>query len=83
VTVVVVTYQSSGTVEKTLAPLRQPCLQGLLRCVVVDNCSTDGTVEILRREASWLELVEGRENVGYGNACNRGGCGPRLRTCSS
>ena len=72
VTVVVVTYQSSGTVERTLAPLRQPCLQGLLRCVVVDNCSTDGTVEILRREASWLELIEGRRNVGYGNGCNRG-----------
>ena len=72
VTVVIVTYQSSGTVEKTLAPLRQLCRRGLLRCVVVDNASTDGTLEILRGEADWLELIESRENVGYGRGCNLG-----------
>jgi len=72
VTVVIVTYQSSGTIEAALEPLRRPCEQGLLRCVVVDNDSTDRTVERLRNEVSWLELIEGKRNIGYGGACNLG-----------
>ena len=72
VTVVIVTYQSAGTIEKALEPLRQPCQEGLLRCVVVDNASADGTVEILRRETDWLKLIESKENVGYGPGCNLG-----------
>jgi len=70
--VVIVTYQSSATVEKALAPLRPLCERGLLRCVVVDNASTDGTLEILRGETDWLELIESQENVGYGRGCNLG-----------
>ncbi len=72
VNVVIVTYQSSATVEKALAPLRPLCEGGLLRCVVVDNASTDGTLEILRGEADWLELIESQENLGYGRGCNLG-----------
>ena len=72
VTVVIVTYQSSGTIEAALAPLRQPCEQGLLECVAVDNASTDRTVEMLRGEAGWLEVIESGRNIGYGGACNLG-----------
>ena len=72
VTVVIVTYQSSGTIEAALAPLRQPCEQGLLECVAVDNASTDRTVEMVRGEAGWLEVIESGRNIGYGAACNLG-----------
>jgi len=72
VTVVIVTYQSSGTIEAALAPLRRACQQGLLRCVAVDNASMDRTVEMLRREAGWLEVIESGRNIGYGGACNLG-----------
>ena len=40
--------------------------------MVVDNASTDGTLEILRGEADWLELIESQENLGYGRGCNLG-----------
>jgi len=72
VTIVIVTYQSSGTIEATLAPLRKPCEQGLLKCVAVDNASTDRTVEMLRGEAGWLEVIESGRNIGYGGGCNLG-----------
>ena len=70
--VVIVTYQSSATVEKALVLCVHCAKGGLLRCVVVDNASTDGTLEILRGEADWLELIESQENLGYGRGCNLG-----------
>ncbi len=70
-TVVIVTYQSSVTVRDALNSLREPCSNRQLRCIVVDNASSDGTLELLRQETDWLELIEFPVNVGYGRACNR------------
>ena len=72
VTIIIVTYESSGTIEMVLAPLREPCSRGLFKCVVVDNCSRDRTPELLRAEGDWLELIQSGRNIGYGGACNLG-----------
>ncbi len=40
--------------------------------IVVDNGSTDGTVEMLRRDYPGVRLVENRENVGFARANNQG-----------
>ncbi len=43
-----------------------------VRFVVVDNGSTDGSVEILREEYPWARLVELGENTGFCHAVNVG-----------
>ncbi len=56
------------------------CLQALERypaaipqqIVIVDNASSDGTQEMVRREFPDCTLVALEENVGYGGAVNRG-----------
>ncbi len=57
------------------------CLDGLeavrsevddLEVVVVDNASTDGTVDLVRRASPRAVLVAGTRNVGYAAACNTG-----------
>ncbi len=40
--------------------------------IVVDNCSTDDSVEALRNEFSSLTVLSLNENRGFGYGCNRG-----------
>lgn len=60
------------------ADLLRGCLEHLARqdephtAVVVDNGSTDGTVEMVRAEFPSARLVALEENLGFGRAVNRG-----------
>lgn len=58
------------------AHLLPDCLAALLpqgaRVVVVDNASTDGTAELLRRDFPQVEHLALPENLGYGRANNEG-----------
>jgi GT2 family glycosyltransferase len=38
--------------------------------IVVDNLSSDGSTEMVRREFTWVKLVEPGENLGFGRANN-------------
>lgn len=72
VTAVIVTYQSKHTVSATLAAARRCYDAQLLDCVIVDNGSTDGTPEMLQREAGWAQLLMTGRNNGFGRGCNIG-----------
>lgn len=72
VSIVVVTYQSSVPLGRYLASVRQCCEEGPAECVIVDNASTDGTVEMLRAESAWARIVENDSNLGFARACNVG-----------
>ena len=62
-------------------PLTQQCLEAIRRhtpvaheIVIVDNASTDGTVEYLRQAQATgqLRLICNSENSGFSHACNQG-----------
>jgi GT2 family glycosyltransferase len=72
ITAVVVTYRSEDKVGAALRALRPAHASGVLRCIVVDNDSPDGTAALVEREFPWVELLRGHGNVGYGRACNLG-----------
>ncbi|ELV7524291.1 glycosyltransferase family 2 protein [Flavobacterium psychrophilum] len=67
--VIIVTYNGSKWIEK--------CINSLLRSIypinilVVDNCSTDDSVELLKR-FSEIHLIQFKENLGFGKANNIG-----------
>jgi len=67
VTVVVVSYNSRRDLERSL-----PHIVGRNELVVVDNASTDGSGEFVRSRFPGVRVVELRENLGYGGACNEG-----------
>jgi GT2 family glycosyltransferase len=49
-----------------------PADRGRLDAIVVDNGSTDGTVNALRAQARWVEVVPAGRNTGFAAACNTG-----------
>jgi Glycosyl transferase family 2 len=50
--------------------LRSAHDEGIARVWVVDNGSTDGSREAVKRDYRWVELVESPSNLGYGPAVN-------------
>ncbi len=70
---VVVSYQSAETIELCLQRLRAADSVAQIR--VVDNASTDGTLEIVQRHAladPRVRFIANPDNPGFGTACNQG-----------
>ncbi|HYR33178.1 MAG TPA: glycosyltransferase family 2 protein [Burkholderiales bacterium] len=72
VTAVIVTYQSARTIGDALAAARRCRDADLLDLVVVDNASSDGTREILARDAGWARVVLEPTNHGFARGSNIG-----------
>lgn len=65
----VVTYNSAGTIERCVRSL---FIAGVSRVVVVDNQSSDTTVDVLRSiDDARLTVIQAGENLGFGRATNR------------
>jgi len=69
VSAVIVSYNVVDLVLECIASLRT---DGVEQVVVVDNASSDGSVETLRRREPEVEVVALSRNLGYGTAANRG-----------
>ena len=70
---IVVTYQSAETIADCLARLR--AADGVAQIRVVDNASTDGTLEIVQRHAladTRVRFIANPDNPGFGTGCNQG-----------
>jgi GT2 family glycosyltransferase len=55
---------------ETLAALDYPAER--LEVILIDNASTDGSREELRRDHAWVRLIENERNVGFSVGCNQG-----------
>jgi len=70
---IVVTYQSAETIAACLQRLR--AAEGVTQIRVVDNASTDGTLEIVQRHAladPRVRFIANPDNPGFGTGCNQG-----------
>src|SRR6266404_5088446 len=73
VTIVIPVFNRLDLTKQCLEAIGRTAPAELYEIVVVDNASTDGTAELLRREraAGRLKAVVNDENLGFGRACNR------------
>jgi N-acetylglucosaminyl-diphospho-decaprenol L-rhamnosyltransferase len=73
VTVIIVSWNVRDLLERCIEAVLDPLVHGDLatEVIVVDNASTDGSVEAARRY-SGVQVVECRSNLGYGRANNIG-----------
>jgi len=68
--VIVVTYNGLQWIDRCLGSVADP--RGAIHTVVVDNGSTDGTVEAIKARFPDVELILPEKNLGFGHANNLG-----------
>ena len=76
--VIIVNYNAGGVVTRSVASVL--ATPGLLRLIVADNASSDGSCEQLLRlqaENAGFELIQNRENLGFARAVNA--CAANIR----
>lgn len=71
ISVIVVNWNGRDDVVACLASLRQQTDPNF-ETILVDNGSSDGSVESARREFPGLRVLETGANLGFAEACNRG-----------
>jgi N-acetylglucosaminyl-diphospho-decaprenol L-rhamnosyltransferase len=71
VSVIVVNYNTAHLLGRMLSALEDGRGGLTLQVIVVDNASTDGSVEVLRSEHPSVELIENSTNMGFGRANNQ------------
>ena len=68
--VIVVTYKGKQWYDRCFASLRESTLP--VQTIVVDNASSDGSVEYIKENYPEIHLIESDENLGFGRANNLG-----------
>jgi N-acetylglucosaminyl-diphospho-decaprenol L-rhamnosyltransferase len=67
ISVAIVSYNSRDLLRDCLASIEaEPWEQ----VIVVDNLSSDGSIEMVRQEFAWVNLIVSKSNDGYGAAAN-------------
>nr|WP_297767126.1 DUF6492 family protein [uncultured Butyrivibrio sp.] len=70
VLIVIASYNSKHLLEECIKSIWETVSEVKFKIVVVDNASTDGAVDYLRQQKDIL-LIENKENIGFGPACNQ------------
>jgi len=70
-TVIIVAWRVREKLRANLCALFNSDWDGLLKVVVVDNDSADGTAEMVRRDFPQAELIVNADNLGFARACNQ------------
>ena len=68
--IIIVSYNTRAHLEACLRSLHDPAPQVAHEVTVVDNASTDGSVEAVRSRWHEVRLIEAGENIGYARANN-------------
>lgn len=71
VSFVILTYNELDCTKLCIDSIRKYCFNNCYEIIVVDNASTDGSVEWLREQTD-IVLIENKENKGFPAGCNQG-----------
>jgi len=70
--VIIVNYNVKQLLRGCLCSIYRSTKGINLEIIIVDNNSTDGSVEMLRKEFPGVRLIENQENLGFAKATNQG-----------
>ena len=72
-TLIILSYNTQFWLKKTLETLKEFYLDKTkykIKTIVVDNGSTDGSIEFVKKNMKWVELIETGENLGFAGGNN-------------
>jgi GT2 family glycosyltransferase len=67
---IVVTYNGMHWYERCFGSLKNSVVP--VQIVAVDNASSDGTVDYIKKHYTWITLIESEKNLGFAKANNLG-----------
>jgi GT2 family glycosyltransferase len=72
ISVITVTWNSKERIGEQIRSVFSGCTDISCEEIVVDNASTDGTVDAVREEFPDVQVIANTENKGFGYANNQG-----------
>ena len=72
VSVVIVNWNGAKHLPECLAALQAQTIRDQMEVVVVDNGSTDGSIDLLQRQAGFVKVLPNTTNLGFAAGCNQG-----------
>ena len=72
-TLIILSYNTQFWLKKTLETLKEFYLDKTkyqIKTIVVDNGSTDGSIEMIKKNIKWVQLIETGENLGFAGGNN-------------
>jgi hypothetical protein len=70
ISVVIVGWNAQHYLELCLESLRKTPPQRSMEVLVVDNASTDGSIEMIESKFPWVKLIKSPENLGFSRGNN-------------
>jgi GT2 family glycosyltransferase len=72
VSIIIVSYNTRQILNECLESIKNSHIKSSYEVIIVDNASTDGSVEMVKRDYKDVILIENKENVGFSTANNIG-----------
>jgi len=70
VNIIIVTYNGIKWLDRSIGNLKgQPLISSI---IIIDNGSTDGTIEYIQKELGFVKLIKNSKNYGFGHSNNQG-----------
>ncbi len=71
--IIVLSYNTRDLLRKCLQSVKKTKKNKYeIETIVVDNASTDGSPEMIRKEFSWVKLIKSKKNLGFAGGNNLG-----------
>ena len=72
ISIIIVNYNVKEFVKNLLFSLQKALENYSSEIIIIDNASSDGSVEDIQEKFPYVEVIANRENVGFGKANNQG-----------
>lgn len=70
--IVIVNWNAKEFLYQCLQSIEQSGLNGPLNIIIVDNCSTDNSVNFIRQQFPQITIIANKNNIGFARANNQG-----------
>jgi len=70
--IIIVSYNTQDYLRQALQSIKQSTDTLTKEVIVVDNASSDGSLEIIQNQFNWVKLIKNSRNLGYAAANNAG-----------
>lgn len=70
--IVVTNYNGLRWIERCLDSIAAQSVFGILETIFIDDCSSDGSVDLVKQRYPWVRLVANKENLGFCKSNNIG-----------